>query len=95
MDAIQASCWELSSTTLLWLNWKIGTLDGIQFVSLAEGYAQKNICITKDNIACQECVNIWSHLKEVKIATIQAEVPLLIVANVPKAMEPLQVQCPT
>lgn len=56
-----------------------------------EVYSQKTIPVTKDNIPHQEDVNSWPHLKEVKLPTIQAEIGLLIGANVPRAMEPLQV----
>ncbi|KAJ8410005.1 hypothetical protein AAFF_G00210460 [Aldrovandia affinis] len=70
---------------------EISSLDGNQFIELSEVFSQKSIPVTKDNIPHQEDVNRWSHLKEVKLSSIQAEVGLLIGANVPKAMEPLQV----
>ncbi|GAA6232368.1 uncharacterized protein LOC120493481, partial [Lates japonicus] len=70
---------------------EISSLDGNQFVELSEVYSQKDIPVTKDNIPRQEDIEGWPHLKEVRIPTIQAEVGLLIGANVPKAMEPLQV----
>lgn len=70
---------------------EISSLDGDEFIELSEVFSQKNIPVTKDNIPRQEGVNGWPHLKEVKLPTIQAEVGLLIGANVPKAMEPLQV----
>lgn len=70
---------------------EISSLDSNQFVELSEVYSQKNIPVAKDNIPRQEDIDSWPHLKEVKIPAIQAEVGLLIGANVPKAMEPLQV----
>lgn len=70
---------------------EISSLDGNHFIELSEVFSQKNIPVTKDNIPRQEDVDSWPHLKEVKLPTIQAEVGLLIGANVPKAMEPLQV----
>ncbi len=70
---------------------EISSLDGDEFIELSEVYSQKAIPVTKDNIPRQEDVNSWPHLKDVKLPTIQAEVGLLIGANVPKAMEPLQV----
>ncbi|KAJ8397167.1 hypothetical protein AAFF_G00010210 [Aldrovandia affinis] len=70
---------------------EISSLDGNQFIELSEVFSQKSIPVTKDNIPHQEDVNRWPHLKEVKLPSIQAEVGLLIGANVPKAMEPLQV----
>lgn len=66
------------------------SLDSNHFVELSNVYSQKNIPVTKDNIPRQEDIDSWSHLKEVKIPTIQAEVGLLI-GTLPKAMEPLQV----
>ncbi|XP_028312818.1 uncharacterized protein LOC114469473 isoform X2 [Gouania willdenowi] len=63
----------------------------MQFIELPEVYAQDNIPVTKDNIPHQEDIISWPHLKEVKLPTIEAEIGLLIGANVPKAMEPLQV----
>lgn len=68
---------------------EISSLDGTQFIELPEVYSQKTIPVTKDNIPCQEDVDSWPHLKEVKRPFIQAEVGLLIGANVPKALEPL------
>lgn len=70
---------------------EISSLDGNQFIDLSEVYSQNTIPVTKDNIPCQEDIKRWPHLKDVKLPTIQAEVGLLIGANVPKAMEPLQV----
>ena len=70
---------------------EISNLDGNQFIELSEVFSQKHIPATKDNIPCQEDINSWPHLKEVKLPTIEADVGLLIGANVPKAMEPLQV----
>ena len=70
---------------------EISSMDGNQFVELSEVYSQKDIPVTKDNIPRQEDIDSWPHLKEVRIPSIQAEVGLLIGANVPKAMEPLQV----
>lgn len=69
---------------------EISSLDGEEF-ELSEVYSQNTIPVTKDNIPCQEDVNSWPHLKVVKLPTIQAEIGLLIGANVPRAMEPLQV----
>ncbi|KAL7833114.1 hypothetical protein SRHO_G00301320 [Serrasalmus rhombeus] len=70
---------------------EISSLDGNQFIPLSEVFSQKNIPVTKDNIPQQEDVNRWPHLKDVKLASIQSGIGLLIGANVPKAMEPLQV----
>lgn len=66
-------------------------LEGHVFVKLPEVFSQKDIPVTKDNIPCQEDVNKWHYLKDVTLPVIEAEVGLLIGANVPKAMEPLQV----
>lgn len=70
---------------------EISSLDDNQFIELPEVFSQKTIPVTKDNIPCQEDVNGWPHLKEVKLPTFHAEVGLLLGANVPRAMEPLQV----
>ncbi|KAL7880976.1 hypothetical protein SRHO_G00032300 [Serrasalmus rhombeus] len=74
---------------------EISSLDGNQFIPLSEVFSevfsQKTIPVTKDNIPQQEDVNRWPHLKDVKLSSIQTGIGLLIGANVPKAMEPLQV----
>lgn len=70
---------------------EISSLDRNRFIKLSEVYSQKDIHVTKVSIPRQENINSWSHLKEVKILTIEAEVGLLIGANVHKAMELLQV----
>lgn len=54
-------------------------------------YSKNHLPVTKDNIPCQEDVDRWPHLKEVKLPTIQADVALLIGMNVPKTIEPLKV----
>lgn len=70
---------------------EVSSLDGSQFIKLSEVYAQDHIPVSKNNIPSQEDVDRWSHLTEVKLPTIQADVGLLIGVNVPKAMEPLKV----
>ncbi|KAL7841314.1 hypothetical protein SRHO_G00250050 [Serrasalmus rhombeus] len=70
---------------------EISNLEGDQFIELSEVFSQKAIPVTKDNIPRQEDVSRWPHLKEVKLPAVEAEVGLLIGANIPKAMEPLQV----
>lgn len=70
---------------------EISSLEGDQFIELSEVFFQKAIPVTKDNIPHQEDVIRWPHLKGVKLPAVEAEVGLLIGANVPKAMEPLQV----
>ena len=70
---------------------EISSLEGDQFIELSEVYSQKDIPVTKDNIPRQEDVSRWPHLQEVKLPAVEAEVGLLIGANIPKAMEPLQV----
>ncbi|KAK2879287.1 hypothetical protein Q8A73_007303, partial [Channa argus] len=60
---------------------EVSNVDGDYFFGLPEVYSQESI----------PDVDRWPHLKEVKLSSIQAEVGLLIGANVPKAMEPLQV----
>ncbi|KAK7879138.1 hypothetical protein WMY93_034081, partial [Mugilogobius chulae] len=69
----------------------ISSLDSENFIQLSEVYSQKLIPVSKENIPSQEDVSSWPHLKEVKLPTIQADIGLLIGANVPQAMEPLQV----
>lgn len=70
---------------------EISSVDSEHFIQLSEVYSQKTIPVSKENIPRQEDVNSWPHLKEVKLPVIQANIGLLIGANVPKAMEPLQV----
>ncbi|KAM4561412.1 uncharacterized protein V3H82_015431 [Fundulus diaphanus] len=70
---------------------EISNLEGDQFIEVSEVFSQKAIPVTKDNIPRQEDVGRWPHLKEVKLPAVEAEVGLLIGANIPKALEPLQV----
>ncbi|KAK7944963.1 hypothetical protein WMY93_000691 [Mugilogobius chulae] len=70
---------------------EISSLDSENFIQLSEVYSQKLIPVSKENIPSQEDISSWPHLKEVKLPTIQADIGLLIGANVPQAMEPLQV----
>lgn len=70
---------------------EISNLESDQFIELSEVYSQKDIPVTKDNIPRQEDVSRWPYLQEVKLPAVEAEVGLLIGANIPKAMEPLQV----
>lgn len=69
---------------------RISSLDCNQFIELSEVFSQKTIPVTTGNIPRQEDINCWPHLKEVKMPSIQAGIGLLTVADVPKAMEPLQ-----
>lgn len=70
---------------------EVGSLDGKHFIELPEVFSQKTIPVSKDSIPRQEDVDVWTHLKEVKLPSIKAQIGMLIGANVPKAMEPLQV----
>lgn len=70
---------------------EISSLDSEHFIQLSEVYTQKLIPVTKDNIPRQEDVDSWPHLKDVKLPVVQANIGLLIGANVPRAMEPLEV----
>lgn len=70
---------------------EIGNLDGKHFIELSEVFSQKTIPVSKDSIPRQDDVEGWTHLKEVKLPSIKAQIGLLIGANVPKALEPRQV----
>lgn len=58
------------------------------FIELPNVFSRKNIPVGTDNIPRQEDLKRWSHLKDVSIPVINAEVGLLIGANAHKAMEP-------
>lgn len=70
---------------------EVSGLDSYNFIELPEVFSQRSIPASKRNIAQQEDVDKWPHLERVQIPTIQAEIGLLIGTNVPKAMEPEEV----
>lgn len=61
------------------------------YIELPKVFTHSYIPVKKDNIPRQEDIAQWQYLKEVHLPRIQADVGMLIGANVPKAIEPWQV----
>ena len=70
---------------------EVCSLDGNSFLELPEVFTQNAIPVSQENIPTELDTKGWSYLKDVHLRSINAEVGLLIGANVPKAIEPLQV----
>lgn len=69
---------------------EVSSLDGCDFIELREVFCLATIPVNKRNIPLQEDVDRWPHLKQVRIPHIDAPIGLLVGANVPKAMEPVE-----
>lgn len=50
-----------------------------------------NIPVAENNVPHQEDIDSWPHIKSLRVSTLQVEVGFLIRANIPKAMEMMQV----
>lgn len=70
---------------------EVSSIEGDDFIELTEVFAQKVIPVSKENIPTQEDVDKWPHLQGVRIPLINADVGLLIGADVAKALEPEEV----
>lgn len=70
---------------------EVSSLSGDEFIDLPDAFTQKTIPVGKENIPQQKDLERWPHLKEIKLPQIEADIGLLIGANVPKAMEPWEV----
>jgi len=56
-------------------------------------YTQQHMPVHKGNIPRQQDLQAWPHLNSVHLPEIDASIDVLIVTDVPKALEPLQVIC--
>ena len=70
---------------------EMSNLSGEEFIDLLDVFTHKTIPVGKENIPQQKDLERWPHLKEIHLPHIEADIGLLIGANVPKAMEPWEV----
>lgn len=70
---------------------EVAGLDQTHYCFLPEVYTQKSMPVSKTNIPTQNDLVQWPYLNHISLPSIEAEVELLIEANVPEALEPWQV----
>ncbi|XP_028416433.1 uncharacterized protein LOC114540499 [Dendronephthya gigantea] len=79
-------------TTVMLDDLEITDLDENNLIHLPEVLCRPNIPVTKDEIPTQEDVDLWRYLHGyVHLPKINSEVELLIGANVPEALQPIQI----
>ncbi|XP_059091086.1 uncharacterized protein LOC131886703 [Tigriopus californicus] len=66
-------------------------LDENERICLPTTYARKELPVSCSDIITEEDLKGWPHLSDVPLCLIQAEVGLMIGANVPEAIKPLKV----
>ena len=66
---------------------EVSSLSGDEFIDLPNAFTHKTIPVVKENIPQQKDLERWPYLKEIQLPQIEADIGLLIEANMPKAME--------
>ena len=66
-------------------------LDGLNVLDLPPLYTRPNLPVSKNDIASNDDLKNWSHLKDISLVEIDSPVDLLIGNNAPRAMEPWDV----
>ena len=69
----------------------LSDLDENHFVHLPTLYTRPEIPVSKNDIPTQEDVDQWPHIDGVFIPQVDAEIGLLIASDVPKALDPVEV----
>ena len=67
-------------------------IQGENFIDLPKVFTTPKLPVSKENMATQQDAEKWSHLKDIEIPEIDAEVSLLIGSDVPQALEPLEIR---
>lgn len=70
---------------------EVSGLEENNFYPLPEVLTQKQMPVTKENIATAADVKRWNHLSKVHIPSINANVDMLIGTNAPKILEPWEI----
>ena len=70
----------------------VSDLDENDFVSLPALYTRPEIPVCEEDIPTQEDVDQWPHLGGVSILHVDAEIRLLIVSDVPEALDPVEIK---
>ena len=78
-------------STYLVSSLEVSNLSGDEFIDLPDAFTHKTIPVGKENIPQQKDLERWPYLKKIRLPQIDADIGLLIGANVPKAMEPWEV----
>uniref|UniRef100_A0A8C8DI38 Uncharacterized protein n=1 Tax=Oryzias sinensis TaxID=183150 RepID=A0A8C8DI38_9TELE len=70
---------------------EVAGLQGDNFCELPKTYTQQHMPVHKANIPKEMDLQRWTYLEPVKLPEIDSDIELLIGANVPQALEPLEV----
>ena len=62
------------------------------FIDLPKVFSTVKLPVSKENMATQQDAEKWSHLRDIEIPEIDAEVSLLIGSDVPQALGPLEIR---
>lgn len=60
---------------------EVSSLSGEEFFELPDVFTHKTITVGKENIPQQIDLEMWSHLKDIKLPQIEADIGLLIGAK--------------
>jgi hypothetical protein len=82
---------ESASDSIVLSGLSVRNIDGENELQLPKVYVQDEIPVDKEDVPTQQDIHQWGYLKQVNIENIDADIGLLIGANVPKASEPCQV----
>ena len=70
----------------------VSDLDENENICLRTLYTRPEIAVSSDNIPTQDDIDRWPHLQVVFVPNFQAEDGLLIAADVPEALDPLEIK---
>ncbi len=79
-------------TETSFVDMEIFDLNEDHFAELPTVYSTALLPISQENIARQEDVDRWQHLKGIRVQEIDAGVGLLIGSNVPEVLQPIEVR---
>ncbi|XP_068759701.1 uncharacterized protein [Montipora capricornis] len=71
---------------------RVSDLDENENICLPTLYTRPEIPVSSDDIPTQDDIDRWPHLQGVFIPNVQAEVGLHIAADVPEALDPLEIK---
>ena len=73
------------------VNLEVSDLQGLNTIELCNVFSRAKLPVTVDDIPLQSDVDRWPYLKDINLPCIEAEVDLLIGSDVPRALEPQEV----
>ena len=74
------------------VNLEVSDLQGRNIIELSDVFSRVKLPVTVDNILVQSDVDRWFYLKDIDLPCIDADIELFIGSDVPKALEPQEVQ---